>query len=134
MSNKTYLTSGQSGIYRATIPIPHEQRTNLNTFVKASGARSLMDLIHVLLLCPEESGHALAPIFDRLAGEERKRQALEKLRADALRNGLTMQDLHLILQTPSQAEQETSENRFTKGISNNSVDLAAHPIDEEYEK
>lgn len=100
MKEKTYCTSAQSGIFRATIPIAEEQRENFQKLVRAAGARSLNDLIQVIVLSPEEAGQALAPLFSSLVGEERKRAALAKIRETAARDGLTLWDLREIFPGP----------------------------------
>lgn len=97
MTQQRNQTSAQSGIYRATVPIPHEHRQNLRTLAHEAGARSFSDLVLILLQRPEEAGKILAPLVLEIAGTHWKEQALEKVKAAAAREGLSLADLHQAL-------------------------------------
>lgn len=105
MDERHNKSSAVTGTYRATAPIPHERREDLRTLVTLSGARSFSDLIDLLVQRPEQAGRALAPIVDEIVGQGRKREAIEKVRATALKAGLTQKDLEAVfngwqVQTP----------------------------------
>lgn len=97
MTQRRNQTSAQSGIYRATVPIPHEHRQNLRILAHEAGARSFSDLVLILVQRPEEAGRILAPLVLEVAGTHWKEQALEKVKAAAAREGLSLSDLHQAL-------------------------------------
>ncbi len=97
MTPRRNQTSAQSGIYRATVPIPHEHRQNLRTLAHEAGARSFNDLVLILVQRPEEAGRMLAPLVLEVAGIHWKEHALEKVKAAAAREGLSLSDLHQAL-------------------------------------
>lgn len=97
---------GQERIYRATVPIPYAQRENLRSMVRAAGARSFVDLIQLVVQRPEEAGKALAHIVHDIAGSQRKQDALEKLKAAATREGLTLLDIqHAFFEKVAESDQ-----------------------------
>ncbi|WP_313315427.1 hypothetical protein [Pulveribacter sp.] len=94
MSSRVNMHSQQSGTYRATVPLARAQRASLQTMVRAAGARSFIDLMHIVLQQPEQAGQALAPLVHAIAGEQRKREAIAKLKALAEREGVSLHELH----------------------------------------
>lgn len=85
MNQRRNQTSAQSGIYRATVPVPHEHRQDLRILAHEAGARSFSDLVLILVQRPEEAGRILAPLVLEVAGTHWKEQALEKVKAAAAR-------------------------------------------------
>lgn len=110
MTQRRNQTSAQSGIYRVSVPVPHEHRQHLRTLAHEAGARSFSDLVLILVQSPEEAGKILAPLVLEIAGTHWKEQALERVKAAAAREGLSLTDLHHALFGHDTAQHPTSCN------------------------
>lgn len=108
MIQRRNQTSAQSGIYRVTVPIPHEHRETLRILAHEAGARSFNELVLILVQRPQEAGKLLAPLVLEIAGTHWKEQAVEKIKAAAAREGLSLADLHQALFSHDTVEHPTS--------------------------